>query len=136
MTTERKRVLFERKAQKRSPTPQKDRSEWETVEIEKPALHRGVLTSFRLPSKEFLALQKAAQGCGETLSEFIRKAIALRLYGAPLRTSLDISSGTPDAQQQATFFSEPASGQTKNPATSVYDEALRPPRTANIFANE
>jgi hypothetical protein len=62
-------------AQRREPV------EWEQVGAE-PTAQRGVLTSFRLSPAEFVALQKAAKAHKETLSEFIRKAVATRIQGA------------------------------------------------------
>lgn len=51
------------------------------------------VVSFRLPAGEVDALTDAAEANGETVSEFIRKALALRLYGTPIGPSVEISSG-------------------------------------------
>lgn len=104
-------------------------AEWEPVEVEK-SMQRGVLTSFRLPALEFVALQKAAQASGETLSEFIRSAVALRLHGKPVPTAVQISSGAQEVDHRATFLVPVLSaGQTENPTLSVPD---LPPPYANI----
>src|SRR2546422_246669 len=55
--------------------------EWEQVDAESTS-QGGVLTSFRLIPAEFVVLQKAAKANKETLSEFIRMAVATRLQGA------------------------------------------------------
>ncbi len=57
-----------------------ERREWEQSDAE-PKSQRGVLTSFRLSPTEFVVLQKAAKTNKETLSEFIRRAVANRLQG-------------------------------------------------------
>jgi Ribbon-helix-helix protein, copG family len=71
-----------------------DPGEWsdeaESVEV-KPS--RSEVISFRLPSEELDALEVAAAGTGETISEFVRRALALRLYGEPIGPSIEISSG-------------------------------------------
>ncbi len=58
-----------------------DPEEWgeEAEEIEvKP--RRSSVLSFRLPSKELDALERDMERTGETLSEYIRNALALRLH--------------------------------------------------------
>lgn len=50
------------------------------------------IISFRLPSAEFDALEEAAGRVGESISEFVRKALALRLYGEPIGPAVEISS--------------------------------------------
>lgn len=63
---------------------------WEPVEVEvKP---RGTdVISFRLPSEENDELIRAAKMAGESLSQFIRGAIAIRLHGTPIGPAVDIS---------------------------------------------
>ncbi len=68
--------------------------EWEQVDAE-PTSQRGVLTSFRLAPAEFVVLQKAAKMNGETLSEFIRKAVARRLHGTS--SEMDMTVGVQGA---------------------------------------
>lgn len=105
-------------------------ADWEPLEVEKSP-QRGVLTSFRLPMAEFVAIQKTAQASGETLSEFIRSAIALRLHGKPVPVALEISSGTQKTNQQATFLAPVLSaGRTENPTPSEPD--LPPLLYANL----
>jgi hypothetical protein len=75
-------------AQRREPV------EWEQINAE-PTSRRGVLTSFRLSPAEFVALQRAAKVNKETLSEFIRKAVAIRLQGGS--AAMDMTVGVPGA---------------------------------------
>ena len=70
-------------AQRREPR------EWEQVDAE-PTSQRGVLTSFRLSPAEFVALQQAAKANRETLSEFIRRAVATRLQGAAAEMDMTV----------------------------------------------
>jgi hypothetical protein len=71
-----------------------DPVQWEEVEV-KPASARAVVTSFRMPENEFEVLHEAAGARGESLSEFIRKAVALRLHGKPVPLSMNVTSGAP-----------------------------------------
>lgn len=71
-----------------------DPGEWseEAVEVTvKPS--RSEVVSFRLPSDELNALEDAAATSGESLSEYIRKSLALRLFGEPIGPAVEISSG-------------------------------------------
>ncbi len=102
-------LAAELQARRNEPT------EWEEVMVE-PNPNRGVLTSFRLPSNEFVELRKAAEASGETVSEFIRGAVALRLHGVQTITNFSISSGTQIASFAATIVAPHLSvGQTENP---------------------
>ncbi len=88
-TRKGERALADRlHAQRREP------GEWEQVDAE-PTSQRGVLTSFRLSPAEFVLLQKAAKASKETLSEFIRRAVATRLQGAS--AEMDMTVGVPGA---------------------------------------
>lgn len=49
--------------------------------------------SFRLPSAEFDGLENAAEAAGESLSEFIRGALAIRMHGVPVGPRIEIGSG-------------------------------------------
>jgi hypothetical protein len=71
-----------------------DDGEWED-EAEKIEVRptRTEVVSFRLPSEELDQVQDIAAKAGESLSEFIRKALALRLYGTPIGPSFEFSSG-------------------------------------------
>jgi uncharacterized protein (DUF1778 family) len=72
-----------------------DPEEWgeEAVEIEARPTGSTVV-SFRLPYEEYEALEVAASERGETLSEFIREAVRLRLQGyAAIATFVEMTSG-------------------------------------------
>ncbi len=59
-----------------------DPEEWadEAEEIQvRPS--QTTVVSCRLPKEEFLALEESARAAGETVSEYVRKAIALRRAG-------------------------------------------------------
>ncbi len=96
-----------------------DPGEWGETPVEAEiSPQRGVLMSFRLSSVEFISMQKAAQASGESLSEFVRNAIALRLHGKPIPTSMQITSGA----NRSTFFTPVAEpGRTENPGPSIPD---------------
>ena len=71
-----------------------DADEWsdESVDVEvKPKATS--IVSFRLPNDELDALEEAAERSGENLSEFVRKALALRLHGTPIGPAVEVSSG-------------------------------------------
>ncbi|MGH2682901.1 MAG: hypothetical protein ACRDIX_06680 [Actinomycetota bacterium] len=71
-----------------------DAGEWseEPEEIEvRPSPSEVV--SFRVPSGEFDLLEDAARNAGESISEYIRKALALRLHGTPIGPTIEITSG-------------------------------------------
>ncbi len=64
-----------------------DPGEWsEESEDIKVRARRSEVVSFRLPSEEVDHLEESAAALGESLSEFIRKAVTLRLSGAALAT--------------------------------------------------
>jgi len=54
-----------------------------------------VLT-FRLPPEELAALERAMEQSGESLSEFIRKALAARLHGVRIGPTMEIVYGSPN----------------------------------------
>jgi hypothetical protein len=54
--------------------------------------------SFRVPVAEYEAIQRAAQVLGESMSTYLRKAIALRLQGV-VETADYIATGTLYIQQ-------------------------------------
>jgi len=68
-----------------------DAEEWEDAEVEvKP---RGTeVVSFRVPSQELTALIAAAKQAGESLSEYIRGAIAIRMFGTPIGPSVELNT--------------------------------------------
>ena len=53
------------------------------------------VVSFRLPSKEFSLLEQARVQTGESLSEFIRNALAMRLHGRPIESVVEVTYGGP-----------------------------------------
>ncbi|MFN2490356.1 MAG: ribbon-helix-helix protein, CopG family [Actinomycetota bacterium] len=71
-----------------------DEGEWEDepaeVEVKPKATS---VVSFRLPTEELDALEEAAERAGESVSEFVRKALALRLHGKPIGPTVEVSSG-------------------------------------------
>jgi len=71
-----------------------DPGEWgeEPVRIEvRPS--RMELVSFRLPSSELDVLQEAASQSGESLSEFVRAAVSLRLGRSGAVNNVEITTG-------------------------------------------
>jgi hypothetical protein len=74
-----------------------DPEEWgeeaENIEV-RP--RRSSVLSFRLPPEELAALERAMEQSGESLSEFIRKALALRLHGVPIGPALEVAYGGPN----------------------------------------
>jgi pectin methylesterase-like acyl-CoA thioesterase len=92
-------------------------SDWDETSIEAQVQpHRAVVTSLRLPVDEFTAVQKAAKASGQTVSEFIRAAIGIRLRGGVRLNALQIATGAPEGQSQATVLTPILeSGQTRNP---------------------
>lgn len=62
-----------------------------------------VVVSFRLSADEYRALEEAAAGMGESVSEFVRKAVALRLGGGiPVRIMPNTSYVAPYTQAEIT----------------------------------
>jgi len=51
------------------------------------------IVSFRLSADELEAVQLAARAIGESVSEFIRGALALRVHGVPVGPAVEITSG-------------------------------------------
>jgi ribbon-helix-helix CopG family protein len=71
-----------------------DEDEWSDQAEAVSVRHTGSeVVSFRLPAEELDGLVEAAGNAGESLSEFIRKALALRLHGTPIGPSVEVSSG-------------------------------------------
>ncbi len=76
--------------------------EQEPVPVERRPNRTSVL-SLRLPTTEFHALLKAARSSGESVSEYVRKAIAMRLSYQPESPVVNVSStyvGMPDDVEQ------------------------------------
>jgi hypothetical protein len=74
-----------------------DSDEWseEAADIEVRPRRASVL-SFRLPPEELAALERAMEQTGESLTEFIRKAFAIRLHGVPIGPALEVTYGGPN----------------------------------------
>jgi hypothetical protein len=71
-----------------------DEGEWgeEAVSIKrKPA--RTEVVSVRIPSSDLDLIEDLAERAGESISDFIRGAIALRLHGPAMDPVLDFASG-------------------------------------------
>jgi hypothetical protein len=79
-----------------------DPGEW-AEEAENIAVRpaRTAVVSFRLPLNELDALEDAAQEAGESLSEFVRKAIELRRSFRKPPPVIAISPGTDNVQIRA-----------------------------------
>lgn len=106
-----------------------DPDEWDETPVQTEVRpQRAVVTSVRLPVAEFIAVQKAAKAAGQTVSEFVRSAIAMRLHERVLVNALRIATGSsPEGPSHATFLA-PAleGGRTQNPAPAII------PRYANL----
>ncbi len=72
-----------------------DEDEWEEEPAEvvvRP--RRSEVVSFRLPPEDMDALELAAQGAGESLSEFVRKAVTSRITGSSDEApTVDVKAG-------------------------------------------
>lgn len=107
-------------------------ADWDDMPVDAViAPQRGVVTSLRLPLREFVEIQTAARNAGQTVSEFIRSAIALRLHASVLVNAVQVATGSSEGRSQATFV-VPAleAGRTQNPGpdrTEVF-----PPLYANL----
>jgi hypothetical protein len=78
-----------------------DPEEWsEEAEDIEVRPRRSSVVSFRLPPEEFDALEKAMARTGESLSEFIRTALALRLRRDPIKSTIELTHGDPDYPEQ------------------------------------
>lgn len=84
------------------PTPEdlhrarKDPSGWEDEPTEiTVAPRKSEVVSFRLPSDELDQLEEAAAAAGETLSEYIRRALRALISGSvATRPGIDVMAGT------------------------------------------
>lgn len=91
---------------------------------------RGVVTSLRLPLREFAEIQNAARTAGQTVSTFIRDAIAMRLYESVRVNALQVTIGSSEGRSQATIIVPVLeSGRTQN-AGPDHTEAF--PSFANL----
>lgn len=104
-----------------------DPDEWgEEAEpiIVKPV--RSQVVSFRLPVAELARLEEAVKQTGESLSEYVRKAIVMRLTGGGGRTEVRVV-----ASGHAVMATFRGSAQPEYPGY-LTDEDLFPPSTVNI----
>lgn len=91
--------MSERDAAKELWEHRNDPGEWseEVEEIEvKP--RRSSMVSLRLSAEDFAALEQAMEQTGESLSEYVRKAINLRIHGDALMSMpgiLEVTYGSP-----------------------------------------
>ena len=65
------------------------------------------VVSFRLSTPELDELESAARVAGESLSEFIRKAIAIRIHGEPIGPAVQISFGAQSLYVQSHVVTGP-----------------------------
>jgi len=80
----------------------------------------------KFPAAEFVALQNAAAVLGQTVSQFVRAAVAMRLRGAGRVQAVHIASTAREAQSQVTFVSShPDAGQTRNPDPEIDPRELK-----------
>jgi len=99
----------------------RDRSDdWDETPTEAQVhAQRAIVTSLRLPIEEFRAVQNAAKSAGQTVSEFIRTAIASRLHGARM-TAMYIAAGSSEGRSQATVLASTLEGgHTHNPGPEI-----------------
>ena len=108
--------------------------DWDETPIEaRVQRQRAVVTSLRLPVGEFVAVQRAAKTAGQTVSEFIRSAIATRLHGGIHVTAMQIAAGSSEGRSQATVLAPTLEGgQTHNPGPARMDRIEAVPLYANF----
>ncbi len=71
-----------------------DPEEWSDEESEIQVRPKGTeVVSFRLPSNELDAVASEALRAGESLSQFIRGALVLRIHGQPIGPAVEITTG-------------------------------------------
>ena len=72
----------------------RDDREWSDHAVEaEVAKEPAEVVSFRLPPEELTSLESAAERVGETLSQYIRGALAIRLHGAVIGPTVEVTSG-------------------------------------------
>lgn len=71
-----------------------DAGEWEeSPEDVEVKARRSEVVSFRIPSEELDSLEQAAARESETISQFVRKALALRIHGEPIGPAVEVTTG-------------------------------------------
>jgi hypothetical protein len=107
--------------------------DWDETPIEaRVQSQRAVVTSLRLPVEEFVAVQDAAKTAGQTVSEFIRSAIATRLHGGICLTAMYVAAGSSEGRSQATVLAPTLEGgHTHNPGPDRMD-TMAVPSYANL----
>lgn len=87
-----KRKITEEQARELEQQSEEDAELWtqEPARIEARPSRTSVL-SLRLPTEEFHALLKAARSSGESVSEYVRKTIILRLEAERAASSVNVS---------------------------------------------
>lgn len=88
----KKRKITEDIAQQIEQGASEDADLWtqESTKIEARPARTSVL-SLRLPAKEFHALLRAARAAGESVSEYVRTAIAMRQAHEPIMSTVNVS---------------------------------------------
>jgi hypothetical protein len=71
-----------------------DTDEWtdeaEQIDVRSPVTH---VVSFRIPAEEIEQLTECARLSAESVSEYVRKAIAIRMHGTPIGPSIGVATG-------------------------------------------
>jgi hypothetical protein len=108
--------------------------DWDDTPIEaRVQPQRAVVTSLRLPVEEFVAVQSAAKSAGQTVSDFIRSAIATKLHGVSHVTVMHVAAGSSEGRSQATVLVPTLEGgHTHNPGPDRMDKLLVVPLLANF----
>lgn len=71
-----------------------DPDEWDDNAVEIDVQPSGSeVVSFRIPSEEFDRVSRAAREAGESLSEFVRSAVRIRLEAPPAVSAQELMSG-------------------------------------------
>lgn len=71
-----------------------DEDEWsEAPEDVQVTSSPAQVVSFRLPVEELAKMTEEAERAGETISEYIRTALAVRMFGTPVGPSVEVTTG-------------------------------------------
>jgi hypothetical protein len=131
MTARKHRPGKEKALAARLHAGRNEQTEWEETPIEAEIqTQRAVVTSLRLPVNEFTAVQNAAKAAGQTVSDFIRNAIATKLHGGIRIHALQIATGSSEGQSRVTVLAPTLEGgQTHNPDPEI---EMMVPQYANL----